>query len=134
MEDTMSDATKPWDGRPENPERDGWHWLQRKRHAPQAVWWCHAGAEWEGHFGHVGLMPASRAADDWRYLRPCPPPAEIDALVAERDALRARVEKLEAGIARAMDEAEDAGPKALKYVTQELRDALAAAPAPEDRA
>ncbi|HEV7457303.1 MAG TPA: hypothetical protein VGN96_11040, partial [Roseococcus sp.] len=54
--------------------------------------------------------------------------AGVERLRPERDALRARVEKLEAGIARAMDEAEDAGPKALKYVTQELRDALAAAP------
>lgn len=39
-------------------------------------------------------------------------------------AWKARVERLEAGITKAMDEIEDAGPKALKYAAQELRAAL----------
>jgi hypothetical protein len=125
--------TKPWDGRPENPERDGWHWVETAGGDALPYEWRTAGECERGRWPARWIFDIEAEIDPrtCRYLGPCLLPADHAALLAERDALRARVEKLEAGIARAMDEAEDAGPKALKYVTQELRDALAAAPAQE---
>lgn len=42
----------------------------------------------------------------------------------EADALRAEMEGLKNGIEKALDELEDAGPKAMKHAAQELRAAM----------
>lgn len=77
----MTDA---WDGRPQNPERDGWHWLRRvgesTRDAPwlwQESLWCH---------GPDAFNPDDMIDMGWHYLGPCLTPAEVAAAVmAERE-------------------------------------------------
>lgn len=49
---------------------------------------------------------------------------EITRLRAELAAKSKEVQELHSGIAKALDEIEDAGPKALKYAEQELRTAM----------
>lgn len=55
---------------------------------------------------------------------------EVDPALAAKDAeiarLRAEADALRAGIAKALDELEDDGPKAAKYAAQELRAAMGA--------
>jgi hypothetical protein len=83
----MSDETKPWDGRPENPERDGLHWLCHQEDLrPVPMPWNAEYAAWCS-----GGMHSPQGVIDlgWRYLGPCLLPDEHAALLAERDALRA---------------------------------------------
>jgi hypothetical protein len=82
----MSDETKPWDGRPQNPERDGWHWVQNGNGIPSCQ-------RWHSERWTVGSDPgwtASQVAalQRVRYLGPCLLPSDHAALLAERDALR----------------------------------------------
>lgn len=49
---------------------------------------------------------------------------ELVRLRAELAAKSKEVQELHSGIAKALDEIEDAGPKALKYAEQELRTAM----------
>lgn len=79
----MTDKTKPWDGMPQNPERDGWHWLQCNNEAPEANYWRALNREFHGLDGM-----AITANPAWRYLGPCLTPAEVTAMVedARRDA------------------------------------------------
>lgn len=72
----------PWDGVPEHPERDGWHWLQRRQRPLEAIYWDAEVSEWEGRSAYVGHMPIDRAADEWIYLGPCALPSEVSALRA----------------------------------------------------
>lgn len=39
-----------WDGRPPNPERDGWHWLREPASyaEPEPVKWCADPGVWRG--------------------------------------------------------------------------------------
>lgn len=71
----MSDA---WDGRPQNPERDGWHWLRRAdgftapycwRAVPRV--WLYP-PDWE-------LMPEDKEIYRQSYIGPCLLPSEIAA-------------------------------------------------------
>jgi len=111
----MSEA---WNGLPENPERDGWHWIIFGG-VMQAPWlwssssqvWAHDSGPWKPEDVYPGFI----------YLGPCLPPAEVAAL-------RAEVARMRDGIGKALDEIADAGPKALKYAEQELRAALASEP------
>lgn len=64
-----------WDGRPEDPEQDGWHWLmalpgkaQPGREGPWPVQWVAKYDTWNGCY-----QPAY-AIEHWRYLAPCPMP------------------------------------------------------------
>lgn len=68
-----------WDGRPRDPERDGWHWIKAGSLTPECMLWCAKTSEWE-RFG--GWLGAEFAASGWEYLGPCEPPSAI----AERDA------------------------------------------------
>ncbi len=88
----MTDA---WDGRPQNPERDGWHWLMRadgfvapyRWTARASGFWLYP-PDWE-------LMPEDKAIARQTYLGPCLTPAEAEA---ERDRLRDEVTRLEASL------------------------------------
>jgi len=77
----MTDA---WNGVPLNPERDGWHWLQRKSHGmPEAWLWSDDGCG-EGQFCWLeegsGGDPDSMARY-FSYLGPCPTPTEHAAAI-----------------------------------------------------
>lgn len=86
----MTDA---WDGRPENPERDGWHWLQDAN----GDLWC-----WRWYPSHQWFWAGNRtvrpreATTEYRYLGPCITPDEVaarEAAAAEamREACEARI-------------------------------------------
>lgn len=80
----MGDA---WDGRPQNPERGGWHWVWMPDcagHRPAVpIWWTNC--SWEhplvecGHPLFDGLMDPADVPADWRYLGPCLTPDEVAA-------------------------------------------------------
>lgn len=84
----MSGASHPyggWDGRPENPDVSGWHWLAWPDiGSPEPCHWNAAAGWWfidgETHRPH---WVAPQAA----YLGPCPPPSEIHAGAPRRRAL-----------------------------------------------
>jgi hypothetical protein len=78
----MTDA---WDGRPQNPEREGWHWVQHRDNAPEVLNWSPL-RDWhyEGDWVYPGFI-----GQNYRYIGPCLTPAEIEARVAQarREAL-----------------------------------------------
>lgn len=78
----------------------------------------------------VRMSDHEQVVDEWKRLAE---EARDNALNAEAEATRLRaelaakskeVQELHSGIAKALDEIEDAGPKALKYAAQELRTAM----------
>lgn len=74
-------------GRPENPERDGDHWIQVDQHPPRTWWWD---ATYQ-HYTVAGRADAQTeadmVADGLRYLGPALLPSQVAAAVqAERDA------------------------------------------------
>ena len=80
--------TEQWDGVPENPERDGWHWVRPNiapAYEPECWQWC-AAAE-------AFARDASDLNDPWfpqhyDYLGPCALPSAIAALRADNARLR----------------------------------------------
>ena len=74
--------TETWDGRPENPERDGWHWIMTTGGKTHACFWY--ANLWTTPVGDGALSPED--VSNWRYLGPVLTPAEIAAQVeaAER--------------------------------------------------
>jgi hypothetical protein len=65
----MSDA---WDGRPADPEKDGWHWLEALpvegidgEPARWAVHWVAKHDLWNDAY------PPAYAIGKWRYVSPC---------------------------------------------------------------
>lgn len=68
----MTDA---WNGVPQNPERDGWHWVQHRENTPEVLYWSPLhGWNYEGDWvrsDFIGL--------NYRYLGPCLTPAEVQA-------------------------------------------------------
>lgn len=75
----MPDA---WDGRPEHPERDGWHWLDEHPH-----FWRANGSEWlTNHETLQTQTPFDVASEGWTYLGPCLTPADVAARIAEAEA------------------------------------------------
>lgn len=77
------DASKP--GYPMNPERDGWHWIDRPILGLKPMRWLEAaGGGWVE--SPVCCFASEAAANNWRYLGPCPTPADLAAAVeAERE-------------------------------------------------
>lgn len=84
-----SDQTTDWNGEPENPERDGWHWLRFKSDGgspftadPVCRYWI--AGQWIGIAGDT-CTPEGAA---WRcdYLGPCLTPDEVKALREASDA------------------------------------------------
>ena len=80
MTDTRAEA---WDGRPENPERDGWHWLCAAVGigAPYPMLWSADGKAWDTGDGWVFCTDPA-LTERQRYLGPCLLPEEVAALVA----------------------------------------------------
>jgi hypothetical protein len=77
-----------WDGRPESPERDGWHWFRGATHECVG-WWSAEHKGWALSTGE--RLSAQVMANCYRYLGPCILPSDHTVLVAERDALRAEL-------------------------------------------
>lgn len=74
----MSDA---WSGRPENPGRDGNHWLQMRR--AELAWWCAKTQRWDFGADDGDCSPGWIArVCGYRYLGPALLPAEVAALTA----------------------------------------------------
>jgi hypothetical protein len=72
------DASKP--GYPLNPDRDGWHWVDRPMHGVLPMQWLEiAGGGWVGKHTCLTALEATKAG--WRYLGPCHTPTEGAALV-----------------------------------------------------
>jgi len=72
-------ASDPWNGLPENPERDGWHWLRSRIGGNVRV------DQWlkEGLWMHCSINSTVRLS--YEYLGPCLTPADLAARVeAER--------------------------------------------------
>lgn len=85
-----------WDGRPEQPERDGWHWL----HHPEDLRPCPA--PWDAAHGAwcSGGMHSPQGVVDlgYRYLGPALLPVEVAAreAAAERRGIERALEKARA--------------------------------------
>lgn len=85
-----------WDGKPQNPERDGWHWLAVDDSGePCAFYWSGRRQEWladDVPDRAADYREPARMAEIWEtYLGPCLPPAEVaarcdEAARAEREA------------------------------------------------
>jgi hypothetical protein len=89
--------SEQWDGRPQNPERDGWHWLTRAEDGltiPKR-WDAEMGA-WED-----GIMLSPPTVIEWgvNYAGPCLTPAEVAAQVeaARRDEREANAALIDCG-------------------------------------
>jgi hypothetical protein len=83
----MTDA---WDGRPQNPERDGWHWLCAAvgTGAPYPMLWSADGKAWDTGDGWIFCTDPA-LIERRRYLGPCLTPAEITAReAASAEAMR----------------------------------------------
>ena len=70
-----------WNGIPDDPKVDRWHWLQWSTSRPIPVrWWVYnlnGDAQWIDDGLHLFFSPNT----EWRYLGPCLTPDEINALV-----------------------------------------------------
>lgn len=65
-------SVEQWDGRPQNPERDGWHWLRNGLGCLEALRW--GGSAWGCYAGAPQPNPTS-----YTYLNPCLTPSEVAA-------------------------------------------------------
>lgn len=62
--------TETWDGRPENPERDGWHWAQHRDNTPEVLNWSPLhGWRYEGDWVRSDFI-----GRNYRYFGPASPP------------------------------------------------------------
>ena len=105
--------TNTWDGRPQNPERDGWHWVgSTEAEKPVVLIWYAPTQNWV--LGAIGLPPSSLAGA--KYLGPCLTPAEVEARVAA-----ARREGIEAAIAAVDAEPEPDGEMPAKLANTDKR-------------
>ena len=93
----MTNPTKtPWNGLPPDPQKDGWHWLEIREPKIAYPWWWNATEEtWRCDDVCDEDSAAYDLAKDWTYLRPCPTPAELDAMEKERQGLVKRAAELE---------------------------------------
>lgn len=95
-----------WDGRPEHPERDGWHWVCAAVGiaAPYPMLWSHDGKAWDTGDGWE-FCTAPRMTERTRYLGPALLPAEVAALVeqARREGAEAMREACEQAACDAAD-------------------------------
>lgn len=68
-----ADTAPAWDGRPENPEKDGWHWLQSRLGVKVPRLWVAEDGAWRLHGQDYA---AKNAKGNQRYLGPCLTPSE----------------------------------------------------------
>lgn len=82
---------REWDGRPQNPDRDGWHWLAPAIDPtlPPGAYRWHAPPRADVVGMWDGAYPKDMVRRGYTYLAPCLTPEEHAALLAERDAARA---------------------------------------------
>ena len=91
----MTDRCEPL---PELRDRDGWHWIvwtpddNPEPYNPSATWWDSDAQSW---CPDIPNTDAPRVLAQYRYLFPVATPAEVEALRAERDALRADLQRCE---------------------------------------
>lgn len=78
--------TDTWDGRPENPERDGTHWIIGRTGIAFA-------AEWDATTGDWAWVGGDERG--WIYAGPCLTPAEVAARVdaARREGIEAAADE-----------------------------------------
>jgi hypothetical protein len=115
----MTDASQSWGGVPQNPERDGWHWLLNADGVgdPFPMLWDADGKMWDA--GDAGWMLAEEVAVRRTYLGPCLTPAdaiERNAAVAARDEAIREMSR-QARVAGAMEAQRDH----LRAVMREVR-------------
>ena len=73
----MTANTAPaWDGRPKNPEQDGWHWFRSETH-DCVGWWSARHNGWALTTGE--RINGQTMAACYLYLAPCHTPAEAQA-------------------------------------------------------
>ena len=94
------DPARP--GVPINPDRDGWHWVQRVDKGfvpiPRVILWTDDWTSRQFSWDAIGYEADERKLGrDFRYIGPCLTPAEVDARVAkaQRDALKEAAQRLE---------------------------------------
>jgi hypothetical protein len=77
--------SEQWDGRPPNPERDRWHWIESLTTGnPMCAEW-RADREGWNLYRSTSEHHAPNEMFSWRYLGPCLTPAEVAALTEWRD-------------------------------------------------
>lgn len=110
-----------WDGRPQNPERDGPHVIRHKDSGDEwtALWHC---GEWIDASGDFG---PSHAAIYFDYIGPCLTPAEVAAHVAAAWE-RGRKDTLEAVASPSPDDWQDN--EAVRVLAEACRYAASLAP------
>lgn len=80
----MSGQAMGWDGRPENPERDGWHWLAYLGRDPVPAFWRQADARWVNPPTWGGCYRADHIAGEaFSYHGPAYTRADLLAAQAE---------------------------------------------------
>ena len=72
--------TETWDGRPENPERDGAHRIGFENSEHDWIWRATPAPFWVTHTGQF-VAPEHTVSRRARYLGPCLTPAEVAAQV-----------------------------------------------------
>ena len=87
--------TDVWDGLPENPESDGWHWLRERTDGLDRVWQWSPGL-WTSPYGG-GIYTPRTVSRSAIYLGPCLTPDDVAVKVAaarldERGAARAALD------------------------------------------
>lgn len=126
----MTDA---WDGRPQNPERDGAHVIYDRhlRHETAVLWSCAT----QQYHDMASMVTPVGAAKWWEYRGPCLTPAEIAAREAAayqrgQEAMRARV----SGMTKRAEEGADEGSSAAWQLhdLQRAIDALPIQPMPQE--
>jgi hypothetical protein len=73
-------SEQPWDGQPQNSERDGKHWVLDRYGEEQIIEWKAGIQRW--FYG--GWLETSLFARHFLYLGPCLNPAEVEALIADQ--------------------------------------------------
>lgn len=103
-------TTDAWDGRPENPGRDGAHVLSWRGDDPEQAWWIAKDREWL--FSGRDTCTAITAGNNARYLGPCLRPDEVAAReAAAAEAMREACAKICDRNASIVDVYTYAGPK-----------------------
>ena len=77
---TPADTAPAWDGRPENPDADGWYWLINSAGRCTMYWLASAGG-WCGSDSAAKAcdMPPDEAVDYYDACEPCLTPVEVQA-------------------------------------------------------
>lgn len=128
----MTDA---WNGVPENPERDGWHWIAFRAgegdHEAEPFLWHSEAQRWEGHRGFIS---PKTIAVGFYYVAPVVRPSDLAAreaaaALAMREGAEAKCEDLRA-FGDGAPKSESGNAVAWARAAESLRDQIAAIPVP----